>query len=152
MWGTFGTFATAFMLYFTKTYANNTVFQCYETADHQRVGFQMHTILGKPGRKFEVGLGSAKFLQSVNNITRSDADRAAEMSKGGLYNKVMRTSFVPSTVKGFDGNVLLDSEGKFYDKERLVALFTAPQELQKAESKETRADWKKQAFNHRKRK
>lgn len=127
MWGSFGLLCTGGFLWFTKSYANHTAYQCYQTADGKRIGFQTHTMLGKPGRRFEVNVGNAKFLQRVNDITRTHAEREAYAAKNsGIVNKVMSTSYVPASVKGFQGNLLLDSEGTFYNKDRLISLFDAP--------------------------
>lgn len=149
-WGTFGSIATGFFLYFTKTYANHTVFQSYETADGKRIGFQTHTILGKPGRKFEVSIGNARFNNPVNLITAPES--AFNTQKGGFFSWASRTSFVPLTVQGFKGNVLFDSEGKFFNKERLVELLTSTAQAQQAESKEARTEWKRQSFKNQRKK
>jgi hypothetical protein len=100
-------------------------FQVYETGDGKRLGFQMHDMVGRPGRRVEVSVGNVHFLNKTNDITRSEAEQEAAEAKAGVFNKIAGTSHVPIFVKGMGGNVLIDSEGKFYDKERLVALFNA---------------------------
>lgn len=151
MWGSFGAFATGFFLYFARTFAHHSIFQCYETADHKRIGFQMHTMFGHPGRKFEVSIGNARFISRNNGMTRSAEEE--EAVNGGVFRKILSTSLVPVVVNGFKGNALFDAEGKFYNKERLVSLLLEPQVLKVAEPKDTRQDWKKQTLkNNRKKK
>lgn len=154
MWGSFGAFATGFFLYFSRTFAHHSVFQCYETADHKRIGFQMHTMFGKPGRKFEVSVGNARFISRDNGMTRSAEEEEAQKSGGGaVFRKIMSSSLVPVVINGFKGNALFDADGKFYDKDRLVKLLTEPQTLKVAEPKDSRQDWRKQAVkNNRKKK
>ena len=127
--GAFGTFSTAFFLFFTKQYANHSAYICYESKDHKRIGFQMHTMFGKPGRKFEAPLGNARFVDNTNSITKADEqDHAARKAKkeASVFNKVIANSTVPVIVDGFKGNVLIDSDGTFYDKARLCELLSKP--------------------------
>lgn len=153
MWGTFGAFATGFFLYFARTFAHHSIFQCYETADHRRIGFQMHTMFGKPGRKFEVSVGNARFISRNNPMVRTAEEEELMKAKSALFNKILSTSLVPVVVQGFKGNALFDAEGKFYDKDRLVALLMEPQAVKKAEPKDARLEWKKHAMkNNRKKK
>jgi hypothetical protein len=125
VWGAIGMVASVGLLWVTRRYAHQTAFQVYETADGKRLGFQMHDMVGRPGRRVEVSVGNVHFLNKTNDITRSEAEQEAAEAKAGVFNKIAGTSHVPIFVKGMGGNVLIDSEGKFYDKERLVALFNA---------------------------
>ena len=152
MWGSFGAFATGFFLYFARTFAHHSIFQCYETADHKRIGFQMHTMFGKPGRKFEVSIGNARFIARNNAMTRTTEEEEAMKGRGAIFSKILSTSLVPVVVNGFQGNALFDAEGKFYDKDRLVTLLLEPQAVKKAEPKDVRQDWRKQALQNNRRK
>lgn len=127
LWGGVGAIATLGILYFTRVFAHNSVYQAYETEDHKRIGFQMHTIIGKPGRKFEVPIGNVRFISKVNQVTRSPAEIAAMPE--GFMSKVFSSSYVPMTIDGFDGNVVIDVDGDFKDKERLVSLVNEPEKV-----------------------
>ena len=107
---------------------------------------------GKPGRRFEVSIGNAKFLQSTNNITRNDQERVTNMTQAGIFNRAMRTSLVPTLVQGFKGNVLLDSEGKFYDKERLVKILNEPDLIKLNEARNSIQNNKPQHTHNRRKK
>ena len=52
-WGALGAFGTGFIFYMTYEYARHAAYYVYETEDGQRLGFQMHTVLGYPGRKMK---------------------------------------------------------------------------------------------------
>lgn len=45
-WGYFGAFATGLIFYATRQFAHHTVRLAYESSDCQRIGFEMHNILG----------------------------------------------------------------------------------------------------------
>mmetsp|Transcript_14766 Transcript_14766/g.33186 ORF Transcript_14766/g.33186 Transcript_14766/m.33186 type:complete len:275 (+) Transcript_14766:92-916(+) len=145
MWSLVGSFATGLIVFFTRSYAHHSVYQAYESEDGGRIGFQMHTVLGYPGRKFEVSRGKARFITPVNALTRSAEEEQAADKKTGFVGSLMKTSMIPVTVEGFDGNVLFDESGSYYNKDRLVELLTIEKvtvEQQTAVSKDTRMEWK----------
>lgn len=125
-WGIFGSLATGGIIYFTRTFAHSSIYQAYETEDHQRIGFQTHTLFGKPGRKFEVPLGNVRFIQKPNQLTRSDEETAASKDQGGIVNKMLASSYVPMKVDGFGSNVVVDVDGNFVNKARFVELISEP--------------------------
>ena len=97
-WGFFGAFGTGIMFYVTQQYSSHTAFRCYESADGARLGFQMHTMLGKPGRKIECSVGNA-YLMEGSSSRRS---------------KVFGSSYMPLRVKGVDKNILIDRTGSYF--------------------------------------
>lgn len=161
MWAFFGSFASGFFFYFTRTFANHSVYQCYESSDNKRIGFQMHTILGYPGRKFEVNIGNARFISKSNSLvlgmdqnnddnnTVLPSIKDVDSRKDTFFDRVLKSSLIPITVDGFPGNALLDEHGQYYDKNRLVYLLLDPSKMVKSESKENRKKWRE---NIRKRK
>lgn len=141
----FGTFATGFIAYFGRSYAHHSIYQCYETADSKRIGFQVHTIFGYPGRKFEVNTGNARFIRQLNALTASTDELKAADSKSGILDSMLKTSLIPVVVDGIDGNLLIDQNGKFYNKERLVELLQESKRVIKdTEGKLARTEWKKE--------
>eukprot|EP00386_Alphamonas_edax_P001638 GDKI01004931.1.p1 GENE.GDKI01004931.1~~GDKI01004931.1.p1 ORF type:complete len:140 (-),score=23.72 GDKI01004931.1:60-416(-) len=98
----------------------------------------MHTIFGKPGRKFEIPIGNARFISKVNQITRTEEEIAA--LPDGFMSKVFSSSYVPMAVNGFDGNVIIDIDGDFKDKARLVELVNEPEKVLRENAKEVKGD------------
>ena len=160
-WGVFGAFGTGLMYWVTQQYAHHAVSKCYESPDGLRLGFQMHTMLGRPGRKVECSVGNAYIL-----------DRAKKQAASAFG-----SSYVPLRVKGIDKNILIDRTGSFFvpkggeEQERplplLMQLLQRGEESraqstdvrQAASDKEGRIQWlkdnkgvaKKRAGGHRKR-
>lgn len=139
-WGIFGSLATGGIIYFTRTFAHSSIYQAYETEDHQRIGFQTHTLFGKPGRKFEVPLGNVRFIQKPNQLTRTEEETAASKDQGGIVNKMLASSYVPMKVDGFGSNVIVDVDGHFVDKARFVELVSEPTKVIKNNAKEQTKD------------
>lgn len=170
-----GLLATGLFVFFTRSYAHHAVYQCYESADQHRIGFQVHTILGFPGRKFEVAKGSARFVDAKNVthlgsyfLPHSEGElmarKHAEHKQSGKTSLVKRLFFnssnVTVAVDGLDGNLLLDAHGNYLDAEQLCKLLTPVGAMAGAEGivedklwdeKEHRADWKKQQTQTRQR-
>jgi hypothetical protein len=144
-WGYLGAVGTVVIFYATREYSNHAAYFVYETADGKRIGFQLHTMLGFPGRKIEASIGNVRLANT--------------MASG------MGSSFVPLRVEGVDKNVLIDRDGTYYGNGRLYALLklggpggnrggsassssgsaTAP-----VDSKEKRIEWFKQQNQKRK--
>jgi hypothetical protein len=104
MWGYVGMAATGLIVFFTRHFANNAVFQSYLSADKHRIGFQVHNLLGEPGRKFEVPIGNAKFLSP-------DQMKEKNAAKDSLAKSLFKSSMIPLRVEGISSNILLDNEG-----------------------------------------
>lgn len=121
-WGYVGMFATGFLLFFSRSFAHHSCYRCYESADRKRIGFQVHTMLGNPGRKFEVAIGNARFASNKKYTALGSNVIGAELGKGGFLSSVMRTSMVPIRVEGIAGNILLDQYGTFNNDKRLIQL------------------------------
>lgn len=94
-WGFLGAFGTGLMFYVTQQYSHHAVSKCYLTVDGERLGFQMHNIIGQPGRKIECRLGNA-YMGSYNKKTN------------------FGSSYIPLRVKGVDRNILIDESGDYY--------------------------------------
>jgi hypothetical protein len=92
-WGFAGAFATGLMFYASQQYAHHAALKCYETADGERLGFQMHTIFGQPGRKIECRIGNAYLGERRGNFG---------------------SSYIPVRVKGVNRNVLVDDTCNFF--------------------------------------
>jgi hypothetical protein len=150
-WGTFGSFATGAIVFFARSFAHSSVYQAYETADHKRIGFQMHTIFGKPGRKVEVEVGNVRFLQKNNQIVRSNEPGAA-MPESGFVSKVTASSYVPIKVEGIVGNVIVDITADYYDKTRFIQLINDPQSVIQENVKENRSEFTKDTPSDQRRK
>lgn len=132
-WGYMGGIASAGIFYVTKKFSQNSVYKAYLSADGERLGFQMHTIIGSPGRKVEFALGNAKLLQKVSK---------ADMDKPG-QSGFLSTTALPVSVEGLEFNALLDKKGTYYENAMILDLLTAPDELKNVASKQDRLAWKK---------
>jgi hypothetical protein len=90
---------------FTFKFAHNTPCVVYESADEKRIGFQIHTILGFPGRKLEISKEKVRITpkKSRNWFLAS-------------------SSYIPIHVEGINGNMLIDNTGYYYDNCRLFKL------------------------------
>jgi len=145
-WAYFGSIATAAIVYFSRTYAHHSVYQCYQSADGMRIGFQVHTLWGYPGRKFEVKIGDARFLSKSNPILSSvygDDTSSSLNSKQGVVSHLLKTSMIPIVANGFQGNLLLDEHGFYIDKPRLAELLTVDSK-NAVDSKRLRVQWMQQ--------
>ena len=96
-WGFAGAFGTGLMFYVTQQYSHHAVSKCYETADGERLGFQMHNVFGQPGRKIECRLGNASMLDPTNSKKTT-----------------LGSSYIPLRVKGVDRNILIDETGSYF--------------------------------------
>mmetsp|Transcript_10212 Transcript_10212/g.16762 ORF Transcript_10212/g.16762 Transcript_10212/m.16762 type:complete len:265 (-) Transcript_10212:341-1135(-) len=149
-WAMVGSFATGLFVFFSRSYAHHSVFQCYESQDGERLGFQMHTILGRPGRKIEVGLGKARFISPPTALLEGK-EIAEEKANQSVVSSLLKTSMIPVSIDGFEGNALFDEGGKYYDKHRLVELLSKPiNEIRGVDEKDSRTAWKKQVSKSRK--
>ena len=105
-WGYFVVAATGLIIYFTRHFAHNVVYQSYLTPDQKRIGFQVHNLFGNPGRKFEVQVGKAKFLSDVQMREFQSNTSPAQPLQRSLFN----SSLIALRVDGIEGNVLIDRE------------------------------------------
>jgi hypothetical protein len=120
--GVVGAGATVLILYTTRQYARNCVFEAYESADGQRIGFVAHNIFGNPGRKFEVPIGNARVSEAkVSSFT---------------------SNLMALRVDGIKYNILMDKDGEFYHGDRLQELLKA-EKRNLTDSKEHRLAWRK---------
>ena len=145
-WAYFGSFATAAIIYFSRTYAHHSVYQCYESQDGKRIGFQVHTLWGYPGRKFEVGIGNARFLSKSNPImvnVYGIEDNNSSSSNKGVVSHLLKTTMIPIAVDGFKGNLLLDEHGLYSNKQRLAELLSVDKGKE-VDSKQIRKQWSQQ--------
>lgn len=99
LWIGLGFLGTGCIFYFTKAFSDRAIYSVYENTVTNRLGFQMHTIFGYPGRLIEVYPINVKF---------------------GKEN--LRTSLMPLIVKDLDIIILLDKDGIYYDNGRLVTI------------------------------
>jgi hypothetical protein len=135
-WGYAGAFGTGLIFYCNRTYAHNTVKRAYETSDGERLGFQMHNMLGQLGRKVEVNKSNARLAQ---------------------VNMTLATSLIPLRVEGIGPNVLLDQTGTFKEDKRLMDILKENRDntdnkgkSTAVDSKEKRIEWKNKSFSKKK--
>jgi len=102
-WSIAGFMGTTLIFYCTREYSNHAALYAYESADGQRLGFQMYTMIGHPGRKIEANIGNVRLANTVAFNLGSD-------------------SFVPLRIEGVSKNVLLDKDGTYYSNNRLKEL------------------------------
>lgn len=134
IWGALGAFGTGLMCYGTRAYAHHSVYKAYETADGRRLGLQMYTILGLPGRKIEF---------SHCNVRKANVSN------------YFGSSLIPLRVKNVNYNVLIDKTGTYYEDNKLLHIID--RESDKLDSnksvsnyvdtKEDRKQWIKQTYS-----
>lgn len=98
-WGFMGAFGTGLIFFCNRQFAHNVVKSAYET-EEGRIGFQMHTMLGFPGRKIEA--------------------RPASISVG--VPSKFGSALVPLRIDGLGKNVLIDNNGTFLENGRLLTV------------------------------
>ena len=111
------------LLYLTSLYGKYSVYKCFETSDGKRLGLQVHTVFGYPGRIYEFPVGNAVIVPS----------------------KTVGT--VSLKVEGFKNNFVFTNEAEFYKNSRLLEL------LSKERGdvlKEERTTWRGKALNSKK--
>ncbi len=99
--GLIGLGGSAVIFHLARIYALHAVRKGYLTNDEARIGFQVHNILGNPGRKYEFPIGNAKVLE---------------------HQRFFLNSVIPVSVKGMGYNLLLDPDGIFHDKNKLISI------------------------------
>lgn len=128
--GVAGAIGTLLIFYSTRTYATRACFAAWESADKQRLGFQLHSMLGGEGRKFEVPLRNAI---AVN------------------YAPSKKTSLMPVQIIGLSKNIVLDRTGTFYEDGKLLHILEANAAAKRnptadaasfIDSKEKRIEWR----------
>jgi hypothetical protein len=97
----------------------------------------MLTIGLGPGRRIEASIGNARFAKVTSKLG---------------------SSLIPLRVEGVNRNVLLDEDGKFYDRDRLVGILDRGEkstksakeiDLSNLDSKEKRVEYFKQSHQKR---
>ena len=148
-WGYIGIAGTVIIFYCTREYSQHAAYYAYETADGKRLGFQLHTMLGFPGRKIEASIGNVRLANTMSSS--------------------MGSSFVPLRVEGVGKNVLIDRDCTYYANGRLMELLKVGNSnsggvvrsedgegkatmisSRMLDSKEHRIEWKKQQISKRK--
>lgn len=97
LWGYIGLGVSALILATSREFSKYTVYRAYVSADGFRVGFQVHSLLGGLGRKFEA--------MPINMRIESSSRQ-----------------FIPVSVVGMDKPVLVDTRGNFYGNSVLQAI------------------------------
>jgi hypothetical protein len=111
-------FASSALVGATKLYADHSVMKVYENFEANRVGFQVHSILGFPGKYLEVPIG---------NTTIED---------GG------KSGMVGVRIVGMHRPLILPNSDKFRDCEELHELLQR-KKVVTAVAKKERIGWKK---------
>ena len=128
------------VFYCNREYASHAAHLVYETADGRRIGFQMHNMMGFPGKKIEANVGNVRLANTVSWNLGSDSfvplrvegNYAANDSFENIIRVCIRLSYNPLTptvvhhlVVGVSNNVLLDKDGLYYADGRLKFLLEA---------------------------
>lgn len=64
---------TALVFYCNREYASHSAHMVYETPDGRRLGFQMHNLMGFPGKKIEANIGNVRLANTVSYNLGSDS-------------------------------------------------------------------------------
>lgn len=167
-WGYIGCAGTGALMYFTKYFSGSAVLKSYISADGKRIGFQVHDLVGRPGKKYEVAKGNAKFARASQDkelreeMVYSDShlnfdekekgnkDKAtAALSKP--VTKVFDTSLIPVRLQGLEGrNLLIDKSALHQHDGKLLSLLLSAEEV-KIQSKEDCNRWRKNVIQSKKR-
>ena len=129
-WGIVGAFGTGVMFWGTTQFAHHAAYTSYETADGLRVGFQMHNVLGNPGRKIEAS--PANIVRGPDS-TWGFSNKLVPLRISGMGKVRLSIIFMTTVLIFFSSlniadllrirqNVLIDSSGKFYGNNRLISL------------------------------
>lgn len=105
-WPILGAVGTFIMGACTRMYSRNCIRSAYLTEDGKRLGFQVHTIFGVAGPKFEA---------SLNNCTLASDKQQ----------KIAMRQLIPVQLEGLGRNLLLDGDGIYYDNGKLIKLLEA---------------------------
>jgi hypothetical protein len=135
MFGYLGCGATFLIAYFTRHFAHHAVYQSYLTKDKKRLGFQVHNLLGLPGKVFEIPVGNAKALGA---ILPSDKDKPVESTRVAL---LLRTNYVPIKAEGVSSNLLIEREGILDRSSEAISLLSQ-EHKGTIDQKETRKEWR----------
>ena len=54
-------------IYFAAIYSSHCVYRCYENPINKTLRFQVHTVLGGPGKNYEIPIGNASITESKSN-------------------------------------------------------------------------------------
>lgn len=145
MWGYVGSFCTGGFLFFTKYFANHTIYRAHLSNKGKRMGIQVHTMFGAPGKKYEFATGDAEFVSK-----KQQSELAAELSNAqqsvsdvkvpSLVARFMDSSFFPIRVKGINGNCVVDKSALVDYDQRFFELLSKGQdaklEIESRERKE----------------
>lgn len=138
-WGVFGVVASTGLLFMSGHYAHQSVYRVYLTSNNQRIGFQVHTIFGYPGKKYEMQLGNARLVnrKQVQEFSNTNAKISDfQEGKSGFLN----SSLIPIQVPTKNTNLVIDRSGlRPGDRRVLDALLFA--EKNTATGKEQRKTW-----------
>jgi hypothetical protein len=110
------------LIYLTGTYAMHCIYKCSESSDGKKILLQVHNIFGKPGRVYEVPIGSTCVLPAQN----LDA--------------------IAISVEGFSKNFVFSSAEKFNLNPRLRELLEVDRG---AFAKEDRSTWRREVTSRK---
>lgn len=152
LWGYVGCFATSGFLFFTRHFAHHTIGRAYLVEGGKRLRLQMHTMLGTPGKTYEVAPNLVRFVsdkQKTEVLSELAQDKLAEKAENPSFaSRVLESSFVPLRINGVDSNFVVDKYGLKDFDQRLAHLVAGNQgDVQTmAQAKEERIKYYK---NHR---
>ena len=124
-YGYVGTAATFALAFFTRYFAQQCVTMAYITKDKKRLGFQVHNLLGNPGKILEVPIGKAKF--------------AAPLSTNQTKKSMFQSSYIPIKIEGRDGKLLIEVDGFLSPNSKALELLDPNQ--QSLDNKSSRVKW-----------
>lgn len=138
--------SSGILYYFTRKFAKQCVFRSYITEDKKRIGFQVHTMLGNLGEKFEVDIGNATFLSDHSKDTFNEEE------KKNIFTKFTGSSFLPFRVKGLDKNFILSKTGTYFKDKVIYDYLARENQLSGISTREKRIQWRKTSHHHKQKK
>lgn len=152
LWGYVGCFATSGFLFFTRHFAHHTIGRAYLVEEGKRLRLQVHTMLGTPGKTYEVAPNLVRFVsekQKTEVLQELAQDKLAEKAENPSFaTRVMDSSFVPLRITGVDSNFVVDKYGLKDYEQKFAHLLAGNQGdvVNMAHAKEERIKYYK---NHR---
>lgn len=134
--GFVGTAATVLMAWLTRYFAHRAVYRLFVSPDEKFIIIQTHTMLGFPGKKFQIPIGNAAFIRPLETFLSQSRK------------KLFASSYLPIKVDGISGNLLVEPAGFVDIKSPLLKLLEKGTVV--IDQKETRVNWRAKRNNKQK--
>jgi hypothetical protein len=110
------------MNYYGRLVAGSTISRIYEVPEKTHLKFQLYSLYGFSGTIVEIPHGIARFANQNNVLTNETL--AKIRAERGFFARLVESSNVSLHVPTFEEGVDFDSNGVFYDKDRLVQILS----------------------------